>query len=263
MPLRRLPQLLVIALAATALAGCGPSAPTDSEPATGSATGSVPPTGSVPSTRAPATVTTGPGTDDSPSPTSALSATAVGRSLRVHAAPDGALARSLPNPRATGAPLTLLVKKREGAWLQVFLPVRPNGSTGWVRSKDVLTARVLYRIEISTTAHRLRLYESGRLVGTYPAATGTGGTPTPVGSFFLTELLAPTNAGYGPYAYGLSAFSDVLSSFGGGPGQIGLHGTSDTKSIGRSSSHGCIRLHNADIAALAKLLPLGTPVNVT
>ncbi|HEV7148765.1 MAG TPA: L,D-transpeptidase, partial [Pedococcus sp.] len=95
------------------------------------------------------------------------------------------------------------------------------------------------------------------------AATGTGGTPTPVGSFFLTELLAPTNPGYGPYAYGLSAFSDVLTSFGGGPGQIGLHGTSEAGSIGHSSSHGCIRLSNADITTLAKILPLGTPVNIT
>lgn len=172
------------------------------------------------------------------------------------------MTRTLANPQLTGAPLTLLVKRQEVAWLQVFLPVRPNGSTGWVRSSDVRTARVLYRIEISTTAHRLRLYKAGRLVATFPAATGTGGTPTPLGSFFLTELLAPTNPGYGPYAYGLSAFSNVLTSFGGGPGQIGLHGTSDVASIGRSSSHGCIRLNNGDITALAKLLPLGTPVHI-
>ena len=251
MLLRRLPHLIVTVLATAALSGCVSGAP-------------IPDTSVAPTpTRTPAAVSAGPKTSDSPSATSAVSATAVGRSLRVYAAPDGPVTRSLPNPRATGAPQTLLVRKREGAWLQVFLPVRPNGTTGWVRSKDVLTAQVLHRIEISTTAHRLRLYKSGRLIGTYPAATGTGGTPTPVGSFFLTELLAPTNAGYGPYAYGLSAFSDVLTSFGGGPGQIGLHGTSDTKSIGRSSSHGCIRLNSADITTLAKLLPLGTPVNIT
>lgn len=175
----------------------------------------------------------------------------------------GAVTRTLQNPQPTGAPLTLLVKRHVGAWLEVYLPVRPNGSTGWVRSSDVRTAQVLYRIEVSTTAHRLRLYKSGLLVATFPAATGTGGTPTPLGTFFLTELLAPTNSGYGPYAYGLSAFSDVLTSFGGGPGQIGLHGTDDASSIGRSSSHGCIRLSNRDITTLSELLPLGTPVNIT
>ncbi len=87
--------------------------------------------------------------------------------------------------------------------------------------------------------------------------------PNPLGLFYLTELLAPTNSGYGPYAYGLSAFSDVLTSFGGGPGQIGLHGTADAASIGHSVSHGCIRLTNTDITTLAKLLPLGTPVHIT
>ncbi|MEN0101818.1 MAG: L,D-transpeptidase, partial [Curtobacterium sp.] len=76
------------------------------------------------------------------------------------------------------------------------------------------------------------------------------------------ELLAPTNDGYGPYAYGTTAFSDVLNSFGGGPGQIGLHGTNDSSSIGSGASHGCVRMHNADITALAKLLPLGTPFQV-
>lgn len=257
MPRRRLPQLLVTAFAAIVLSGCAPTAPPPPAPAP------APATESVASTPAPAAVATGPGTGDSPSATSAVSATAVGHSLPVYAKPDGRATHTLVNPQANGAPRTLLVLKRAGAWLQVSLPVRPNGTTGWVRSTDVSTALVVYRIEVSTTAHRLRLYKSGRLVATFPAATGTGGTPTPLGSFFLTELLAPTNAGYGPYAYGLSAFSDVLTSFGGGPGQIGLHGTSDASSIGRSSSHGCIRLGNKDITALAKLLPLGTPVTIT
>ena len=112
-------------------------------------------------------------------------------------------------------------------------------------------------------AHQVQLYQGSQLLHSYPAATGTGGTPTPLGLFYLTELLAPTNPGYGPYAYGLSGFSEVLTSFGGGPGQIGLHGTADAASIGRSTSHGCIRLANPDITTLAKMLPLGTPVHIT
>lgn len=95
-----------------------------------------------------------------------------------------------------------------------------------------------------------------------PAAVGTGDTPTPVGSFYLTELLAPTNSGYGPYAYGISAFSDVLNSFGGGPGQIGMHSTDDSGSI-EAASHGCIRLSNDDITYLAGILPLGTPITIS
>ncbi|HUG51222.1 MAG TPA: L,D-transpeptidase [Terrimesophilobacter sp.] len=39
-----------------------------------------------------------------------------------------------------------------------------------------------------------------------------------------------------------------------------MHGTEDAASIGRAASHGCIRMSNADITALAALLPLGTPI---
>jgi lipoprotein-anchoring transpeptidase ErfK/SrfK len=68
---------------------------------------------------------------------------------------------------------------------------------------------------------------------------------------------------YGPYAFGLSAHSNVLYSFGGGPGQIGLHGTNNPASLGTNASHGCIRISNAGITKLARLLPLGTPVTIS
>ncbi len=105
--------------------------------------------------------------------------------------------------------------------------------------------------------------EGEELVDTFEAASGTGDTPTPLGTFYLVELLRPTNGGYGPYAYGLSGFSEVLDDFGGGPGQIWLHGTDDPDSIGRAVSHGCIRLSDEDITLLAETLPLGTPVVIT
>jgi len=54
----------------------------------------------------------------------------------------------------------------------------------------------------------------------------------------------------------------VLYSFGGGPGQIGIHGTNESSSIGHSRSHGCIRVSNRAINMLASQLPLGTPVRI-
>ncbi|WP_233265336.1 L,D-transpeptidase [Leifsonia sp. AG29] len=174
--------------------------------------------------------------------------------------PGGAVAESLANPQPSGAPLTFLVASSQGDWLEVDLAQRPNGSTGWIKAGTVTLRSLVYSLQASTEQNTLTLLKNGTPVKTYAAATGTGGTPTPHGSFYITELLKPTNDGYGPYAFGLSAFSDVLSSFGGGPGQIGLHGTDDAASIGHAASHGCIRLSNADITELASLLPLGTPV---
>ncbi len=197
-----------------------------------------------------------------PAPSVGIAATAVGAHIRVRATPTGAVVSTFDNPQLSGAPLTFLVVDIQKDWLKVQLPQRPNGSTGWIRAADVSQRRLEYSLTVSTEKNILSLYRDTTLVATYPAATGTGGTPTPHGSFYLTELLAPTNSGYGPYAFGLSAFSDVLSSFGGGPGQIGLHGTNDAASIGNAASHGCIRLTNANITTLAKLLPLGTPITI-
>ncbi len=182
--------------------------------------------------------------------------------VTVYDAPDGAVVVDFANPIASGAPLTFYVEEQQGEWVHVQLPMRPNGSTGWVRASEVELKPLSYSLFVSTAARTLTLLKDGVVIQTFPAAIGTGDTPTPLGQFFITELLAPTNTGYGPYAYGLSGFSEVLNDFGGGPGQIGLHGTDDAASIGQSASHGCIRLHNEDITMLANLLPLGTPITI-
>jgi len=197
-----------------------------------------------------------------PSHAGSLVATAAVPSVVAHRQPAGAVASSWANPVRKGVPLTFRVVGERGAWLQVQLPQRPNGSTGWIRTSDVRLTSVTYRLAVSTERNTLSLFHDDALLKTYAVATGTGGTPTPHGSFYLTELLAPTNAGYGPFAFGLSAYSEALSSFGGGPGQIGLHGTADAASIGHAASHGCIRMSNRDITALARLLPLGTPITI-
>jgi lipoprotein-anchoring transpeptidase ErfK/SrfK len=176
--------------------------------------------------------------------------------------PSGAAMTTFANPSGAGAPLTFYVLAQKGHWLQVELPRRPNGSTGWINDQEVIVTTLHYRIGVSTERKRLSLYLDGSVISVFPIATGTGGTPTPHGHFYITELIKPTNQGYGPYAYGLSAYSNVLNSFGGGPGQIGLHGTPDASSIGRAASHGCIRIANSTITQLAKLLPLGTPVDI-
>lgn len=197
-----------------------------------------------------------------PPPAVGTSATATVARLTVYASLGGTVKLTLANPSPTGGPLTLLVLQSSNGWLEVQLPDRPNGSRGWISASQVTLHSLQYDLRVSTEQNTLSLFRDNTLVKTYSVATGTGGTPTPHGSFYLTELLAPSNTGYGPYAFGLSAFSTVLTSFGGGPGQIGLHGTNDAASIGKAVSHGCIRMSNIDITTLAGLLPLGTPITI-
>ena len=95
---------------------------------------------------------------------------------------------------------------------------------------------------------------------------GRGGAPTPRGRYYTAELLRPPSSGtaYGPYAYGLSGYSDTFTNFLGGPGQLGIHGTNNPWTLGTNVSAGCVRLHNDDITYLVETLqlPLSVPVDI-
>ena len=65
---------------------------------------------------------------------------------------------------------------------------------------------------------------------------------------------------YGPLAFGTSAYS-VLSDWPGG-GVIGIHGTDQPGLLPGRPSHGCVRVRNADIRRLARLMPVGTPLTI-
>lgn len=171
----------------------------------------------------------------------------------------------LTKPSAGGGPLVFLVRRRATGWEQVYLPRRPNGSTGWVRDSAVELALDPYRVVVSLAQHTITVWRGGRVVHFEPAGVGRSVMPTPTGIYYIAELFKqPDPRGvYGPFAFGLSAYSTVLYSFGGGPGQIGLHGTNEPGALGTGVSHGCIRISNAGIAELARILPLGTPVQIT
>jgi lipoprotein-anchoring transpeptidase ErfK/SrfK len=192
-----------------------------------------------------------------------IAAQATVASVQVFRAPNAKWPlRVFANPGADGSPLVFLVRRRVAGWVQVRLPIRPNGSLGWVRTKSVSLALNAYSVTVSLRKHRITVWKGGRAITRAPAAVGRSALPTPAGTFYIAELLKQANPGgsYGPYAFGLSAYSTVLYSFGGGPGQIGIHGTNEPGLLGTSASHGCIRVANAVITRLARILPLGTPV---
>ena len=170
----------------------------------------------------------------------------------------------VPRLTADGAPTVFLVKSRRAGWEQVYLARRPNGSTGWVKDGAVSLALDPYRVQVSLAKHRVTVWDGNKVILDAPAGVGRSVLPTPRGTYYIVSLLKqPDPYGlYGPYAFGLSAFSDVLYSFGSGPGEIGLHGTNDPAALGTDVSHGCIRISNANITKLASLLPLGTPVRI-
>ena len=172
----------------------------------------------------------------------------------------------LPLEDPYGFPTTLSVLDRthlcSGAtWYRVRLAHWPNGTTGWVRSTDGATTILRVRIVVDVSAHQLTLYRAWHVVLRSPAAIGKPSTPTPLGTFYVTQrfVVDPPTGAYGPRALGISAFSNVLRSWRDG-GPIGIHGTDETFSIGKPVSHGCVRLPNDLMIRLFPVTPLGTPV---
>lgn len=209
-----------------------------------------------------------------PRPLAAYAVRATKPTISVYASPDKKLTPEvLPNPWVVDpsrpdskVEQVFLVQqgKYVPGWYRVLLPVRPNGSTGWVRSTDVAVEQIVYKIRIQLAAHLITVLNGTNVIYQGPIAIGKPSTPTPTGRYYIRVLIqAPNpNTVYGPYAYGLSSHSDVLSNFNGGDGEIGIHGNDDSSVLGRSVTHGCIRIDNDAIARLAGVLPLGTPVDV-
>jgi lipoprotein-anchoring transpeptidase ErfK/SrfK len=162
-------------------------------------------------------------------------------------------------------PRTLLAFEEQPDWLRVYLPTRPNNSTGWVRSTDVDVSPPLeWKIRVSLADRRLILLRNDAVEFETGVAIGTDQYPTPAGTFYITDpidLHDTPNLGYGVFALGLSGHSDVLTEFLGGDGQIAIHGTNNPGDIGLAVSHGCVRVTNDAIERLSTL-PLGTPVEI-
>lgn len=230
-------------------------------------------------TREPSTTTVAPETTTTqPAHSPSIVAAAKGDSIQIFddataATPtdrfEGGAITAAQATSAPGIPIVFLVKgdEEEDGRYEVYLPVRPNGSSGWVNAADVDVTTVSFHIEVVLAEHRLRVFDGDEVLLDEPIGVGTAETPSPGGIYYLKELLQPPNpnGAYGVYAYGLSGFSNELTSFNGGDGVIGIHGTNDPSSIGTDVSHGCIRLNNDAITRMVSEigLPLGTPVEIS
>jgi hypothetical protein len=185
--------------------------------------------------------------------------------------------RRMPNPRARkivpthyltadGFPEVYVVLRswRDSelhSWLEVRIPMRPNGRTGWVRRSSLGPFyRVRTLLIVDRPKLRATLYRRGRRLWSAPVGIGKPSTPTPAGRFWIREKFKTPGAGglYGPVAFGTSDFS-VLSDWPGG-GIVGIHGTNEPLLIPGRPSHGCIRVRNSAVRRLWRLMPIGTPL---
>jgi len=148
------------------------------------------------------------------------------------------------------------------AWIEVRLPMRPNGRTGWVK-RDALGPLTVVHTQLRINRRTLRavLYRAGRKIWSAQVGVGKASTPTPAGRFYVREKLRSLSSFYGPWAIGTSAYAPKLTDWPNG-GVVGIHGTNLPNLIPGRPSHGCVRVKNKPISRLAHLMPIGTPVEI-
>ena len=127
-------------------------------------------------------------------------------------------------------------------------------------------------IIVQRSAFRLRLYKRLRLATTYPIAVGRVGLETPAGQYAIANKAinpawhVPNSAWAGDLAGKVIPGDDptnpIKARWLGIYDGVGIHGTSDDASIGSSASHGCIRMHVADVEKLYDQVPVGTAVYI-
>lgn len=165
-----------------------------------------------------------------------------------------------------GYPSILPVIGRAPGWLQVREPQRPNGSTAWIPAAAATLSSTPWYLLANLCTSRLLVFDAGRKVYDFPAGIGTPAQPTVTGDYFVTMTAPSPDPGYGPFVLATSAHSDAITDWEGtGDALIAIHGpitAADDGRIGTTGaaiSHGCIRLHDADLAQLADVLP-GSPL---
>lgn len=173
--------------------------------------------------------------------------------------------RPLTRARTVLPILARASSRMSGSWLQVRLPGRPNSHKGWISTNRTRLTSTYWRIAVKLSTRRLTVYFGGSVRRHFRVVVGKSSTPTPRGVFFIEEGLALSSyeAG-GPFALATSARSNVFQEFEGGPGQIGIHGTSNLAGApGTAVSHGCIRLETRAITWLARRVGAGVPLRIT
>src|SRR4051794_30802744 len=142
--------------------------------------------------------------------------------------------------------------------------VRPAVTTASLRK------RYPAYVSVDRSTHTLRIFRALRLVRTYPVAVGAAGFETPAGlrNVLYKDRNPSWTAPNRPWAYpyqgqtfppgdSRNPLREWFIALGDG---IGIHGTSEEWTVGTSASHGCIRMHAADVNQVARLTPVGTPV---
>ena len=185
-----------------------------------------------------------------------------GRRLTLRASPEGRVLTTVGPRTEFGSPQTFSVAYVKGPWLAVRSSALGNTRLGWVRARRVRLLNRTLSLEVDLSKRELLVHDVG-VVRRIPVAVGAPDTPTPPGTFYVTDKLPGVEFGsyYGCCILALSGRQPNLPEGWSGGDRLAIHG-SPTPTWGRAVSNGCLHAAEPDLRYLMKTVPLGTAVRI-
>jgi lipoprotein-anchoring transpeptidase ErfK/SrfK len=183
----------------------------------------------------------------------------------VRVRPGGRVIGTIADTTPLGTPTWSWAMARRRHWARVALAWMPSRQQGWIRLAGRRRVRTPYWVKADLSSRRVQLMRGRRAQAKFSAAIGAPSSPTPTGRYVVTDLVATGDpAGpFGSFAFGLSGHQPNLPPGWTGGDQLAIHGTNDPASIGTASSAGCLRVSDAALAALRRVLRPGSPVVIS
>lgn len=168
------------------------------------------------------------------------------------------------NRRAVYPVLEHRVLKNGSEWLRVRTIRGRQNVNVWIPRWATRRVWLHYRVLVDLSSRKAKVYRDGKLAKRFRVVVGAPGTPTPRGHFYVVDRMHLRDSwARGGWALATSAFSNVLTDFAGGSGEVAMHTRGSLSApVGTAASHGCIRMSIPDVIALYDQVPLGTPIYV-
>ena len=155
------------------------------------------------------------------------------------------------------------IAKKYGTTVELITKANGLASPAIRIGQKLKVTKLAFSIVVDKSQNILTLKADGSVFKTYRAATGKASSPTPVGTFNVTNKIVDP-PWYPPSGKMIPSGDpkNVLGSrwLGISKPTYGIHGTIVPDSIGKSVTEGCVRLQNSDVEELFSIVPEGTEV---
>lgn len=188
-----------------------------------------------------------------------------GHALALRSRPFGPVLARVGSTTPFGSQRTLsVVSTRHGRWLAVTEAGVGNNRVVWVDAKSggLRYARTRFELDVDLSSRSLTVRRNGVTVRRLSVGVGRTDSPTPTGTFAVTDKLKGStySTAYGCCILALSATQPNLPAGWSGGNRIAIHGTLSSSDFGRAVSAGCMHASDSNLRYLMRTVPLGTPV---